>query len=186
LKKAAPSKTAETILGILIPACREQVLGDMHERYTGSLRYFGDSLSVVPCVIVSRICRTTDPQALLMEAFALYLSFVGVAWITGQRSILYESWGLLRLAIPAAVTLIALVLADAYADPAKRSRVKPMVQTAFCIALAFLSQATFWATDSDFAIPLRIMLYGAGISLVLVSALRVFFPKDENRPRGAT
>jgi hypothetical protein len=185
--KAAPSKTAETVLGILIPpTCREEVLGDLHERSTGPLRYFGDALSVVPCVIVSRIRRTTDPQVLLMEAFALYLSFVGVARISGQSSILYEPWGLLRLAIPTAVVLTSLVLADAYADPVKRSPIKPMVQTAFCIGLAFLSQATFWATDPDLAVPLRIMLYGAGISLVLVSALRVFFPKDGNRPRGAT
>jgi hypothetical protein len=185
--KAAPSKTAETMLGILIPpACREEVLGDLHERYAGPVRYFGDALSVVPCVIVSRIRRTTDPQVLLMEAFALYLSFVGVARISGQSSILYEPWGLLRLAIPTAVVLISLVLADAYADPAKRSPIKPMLQTAFCIGLAFLSQATFWATDPDLAVPLRIMLYGAGISLVLVSALRTFFPKDGNRPRGAT
>jgi hypothetical protein len=185
--KTAPSKTAETILGLLIPpACREQVLGDLHERYTGPVRYFGDALSAVPCVVVSRIRRTTDPQVLLMEAFALYLSFVGVAWISGQSAFLYEPWGLLRLAIPTAVVLLALVLADAYADPAKRSPVKPMVQTAFCIGLAFLSQVTFWATNPDLAVPARIMLYGAGISLVLVSALRVFFPKDDNRPRGAT
>ena len=185
--KAAPSKTAEAVLGILLPpACREQVLGDLHERYTGPVRYFGDALSAVPCVIISRIRRTTDTQVLLMEAFALYLSFVGVAWISGQSAFLYEPWGLLRLAIPTAVVLVALVLADAYADPAKRSPVKPMLQTAFCIGFAFLSQATFWATDPDLAVPLRIMLYGAGISLVLVSALRVFFPKDDNRPRGAT
>lgn len=187
MKKGAPSKAAEAVLGLLIPpACREQVLGDLHERYTGPAQYFGDALSAVPCVIISRIRRTTDPQVLLMEAFALYLSFVGVARISGQSAFLFEPWGLVRLAIPTAVVLVALVLADAYADPAKRSRVKPMVQTALCIGFAFLSQATFWATDPDLAVPARIMLYGAGISLVLVSALRVFFPKDDNRPRGAT
>src|ERR1700689_2863217 len=121
-----------------------------------------------------------------MEAIALYLSFVGVAWISGQSAFLYKPWGLLRLAIPGAIVLIALVLADAYADPAKRSAIKPMLQTALCIGLAFLSQATFWATDPDLAVPVRIMLFGGGISLVLVSSLRTFFPKDDNRPRGAT
>jgi len=185
--KAAPSKAAEALLGILIPpACREQVLGDLYERYTSPSRYFGDALSAVPCVVISRIRRTTDPQVLLMEAIALYLSFVGVAWISGQSAFLYEPWGLLRLAIPTAVTLIALVLADAYADPANRSAIKPMLQAALCIGLAFLSQATFWATDPDLAVPVRIMLFGGGISLVLVSTLRIFFPKDNNRPRGAT
>jgi hypothetical protein len=120
-----------------------------------------------------------------MEAFALYLSFVGVAWISGQ-AFLYELWGLLRLAIPTAVALFALVLVDAYANPGKRSFVKGMLQTGLGIGCAFLSQATFWATDPEFAVPLRIMLYGAGTSLVLVSALRVFFAPGDNRPRGAT
>jgi hypothetical protein len=185
--KAAPSKTAEAVLGILVPpACREQVLGDLHERYSSPLQYFADALSAVPCVIVSRIRRTTDPQVLLMEAFALYLSFVGVAWISGQSAFLYQPWGLLRLAIPTMVALLALVLSDAYADPAKRSPIKPMLQTAMCIGFTFLSQATFWAANPDLAVPIRIMLYGAGISLVLVSALRVFFPTNDDRPRGAT
>ena len=185
--KRAPSKTVEAILGLLIPpACREQVLGDLHERYKGPLQYFGDALSAVPCVIVSRIRRTTDPQVLFMEAIALYLSFVGVAWISGQRAFLYEPWGLLRLAIPTCVVLLALVLVDAYADPAKRWPVKPLVETAFCMGLAFLSQATIWATDPDLAVPLRIMFLGAGTGLALLSMLRIFFPKDDNRPRGAT
>jgi hypothetical protein len=64
--------------------------------------------------------------------------------------------------------------------------VKQMLQTALGIGFALLSQATFWATDPDFAVPLRIMLYGAGASLVLVSALRILFAPDDNRPRGAT
>ncbi len=185
--KAAPSRVAEAVVGILIPpACREQVLGDLRERYTGPRRYFADACSAVPCVIVSRIRRTTDPRVLLLEAFALYLSFVGVARALGQTSFLYEPLGLLRLAIPTAVTLLALVLADAYADPARRSPARPMLQSALGIGFAFLSQATFWATNPEFAVPLRIMLYGAGMSLVLVSALRVFFAPGGSPPRGAT
>jgi hypothetical protein len=185
--KPGPSRTAETLLGLLIPpACREEVLGDLHERYTGPLQYLADACSAVPAVIISRIRRTTDPQVLLLEAFALYLSFVGVAWLFSQGSFLYEPSGLLRLAIPAAVTLLTLVLLDAYADPSKRSPVKPLLQTAAAIGFAFLSQATFWAASPDLTVPLRIMLYAAGMSLVLVSALRVFFAPDENRPRGSS
>jgi hypothetical protein len=182
-----PARKVEAVLGLLIPpACRQEVLGDLHERYTGPRQYLRDALSAVPCVILSRIRRTTDPQVLLLEAFALYLSFVGVAWLLGQKAFLSEPLGLMRLAIPTAVVLLALVLADAYADPAKRSPVKPIVQTAFSIGFAFLSQATFWAADPDLAVPLRIMFYGAGASLVLVSMLRIFFPMDDQRPRGAT
>jgi len=171
---------------LLPPACREEVLGDLHERYSGRLAYLADACSAVPCVIWSRIRRTTDPQVLLMEALALYLSFVGAARLFGQTPFLYTPWGLLRLAIPAAVALLALILIDAYADPAKRSPVRPMIHVAAAIGFAFLSQASFQAADPQLAVPLRIMFYGGGMGLVLLSALHAFFAPGDHRPRGAT
>ena len=116
-----------------------------------------------------------------MEAFVTYLSFYGAAWWLGPISFLFQEWGLLRLAIPTAVALLTLVLADAYADPKKRSLVKPMLQAAAGVGFAFLSQVTFWATGGNFAVPVNIMLYGGGGSLILVSALRMLFAPGEPR-----
>ncbi|HYL75278.1 MAG TPA: hypothetical protein VEU96_13790 [Bryobacteraceae bacterium] len=181
----APPRVAEAIIGWLIPpVCREHVLGDLHERYRSTSQYLHDAMRTVPLVILSRIRRITDPQLLLMEAFALYLSFVIAAWWLGPASFLYEDWGLLRLAIPTAVTLLALILVDAYANPARRFSLKPALQAAIGISFAFLSQSILWTTGGEFAVPWKIMMYGAGGSLILISALRVFFAAPEIRPRG--
>jgi len=181
----APPRLLETIIGLSIPpACREPVLGDLHERYRSTGQYLHEAMRTVPLVILSRIRRTTDPQLLLMEAFALYLSFVTPAWWLGPATFLYEDWGLLRLAVPTAVTLMALILVDAYANPARPSMVKPALQAAVGISFALLSQAILWITGGDFAVPWKIMLYGTGGGLILISALRVFFAAPEIRPRG--
>lgn len=182
LMHAAPPKLTEAIVGFFIPpACREYVLGDLHERYVSPRQYVMDALRTVPLVILSRVRRTADPQVLLMEAFAVYISLLVASRFLGPISFLYDEWGLLRLAVPCAVALVALVFIDAYADPKKKSLVKPMLQAALGIGFAFLSQATFWATDPNLAVPLEIMLYGGGGSLILVSALRMFFAPGEPR-----
>ncbi|HEV2690038.1 MAG TPA: hypothetical protein VGV35_15875 [Bryobacteraceae bacterium] len=180
-----PPRAMERVVGFLIPpASREHVLGDLHERYESTWQYVHDVVRTVPLVILSRIRRTTDPELLLLEAFGLYLSFVSTAWWLGARSFLYQEWGLLRMAIPTAVALLVLMLADAYANPAKRSPLKPMLQASLGIGFAFLSQITLWTTGGDFAVPWNIMLYGGGGSLILVSALRMFFAAPEIGPRG--
>ncbi|MGH7490250.1 MAG: hypothetical protein ACREMY_32280, partial [bacterium] len=121
-----PPKMLETIVGWLIPpACREEVLGDLHERYTAPRQYFIDALGALPMIVVSRIRRTAYSDMLLMEAFALYLCFLAAAWYASSTTLAAPA-GLFRLAIPAAVALLALATADAYADPARRSGWQPL------------------------------------------------------------
>jgi hypothetical protein len=156
----------------------------MHERYTSPRRYIVDAALTAPLVIMSRIRRTMDPQVLLMEAFVLYLSLLAAARFINAE-FLAGSQGLLRLAIPAAVALIALVLEDAYADPAKRSPLKPMRGAALGVGCAFPSQAVLLAGSPQLAVPRWIMIAGAGISVVLLAALRMLFPPIADRPQGA-
>jgi len=181
---AVPPRWLESLVELLIPpACREYVAGDLHQRYCILGQYLMDAIRTVPLVILSRIRRTTDPQLLLMEAFALYLSFVGTAWWIDPL-LLSDEWGLLRLAIPSAVALYALVIAGAYSSPGRRSVVKPIVHSAFALGCAFLSQSILVAIDPSFALPWKTMLYGAGASLMLLSGLRMVFASPEIGPRG--
>lgn len=173
----APSKAAEWLTGILTPpACREYVLGDLHERYTGPVQYFADALSTVPLVILSRIRRTTDPALLLMEAFAIYISFLAGPWYFQQGQFLYEEDGLLRLAIPAAIALLALVLRDAYRSGPIATRITPVQDALWCMGAAFLFQAGLSVWHPEIGLPRWIMVSGASMSLALVSALRLLFP----------
>ena len=185
--RRSPPRLLETVVGFLIPpACREPVLGDLHERYVNTMQYLADVTFAVPCVIVSRIRRMTDPLVLLTEALALYLSFLAAAWALAGTAFLHEPRGLLRLAIPAAVALGVLVLADAYVDPRKRPAPMPLLEATMGLGVAAISQAALWAADPSLVLPRWILITGGGFSVLLVSTLRMLFPPTDNRPRGAT
>jgi len=185
--RRSPPRLLETVVGFLIPpACREPVLGDLHERYVNTMQYLADVTFAVPCVIVSRIRRMTDPLVLLTEALALYLSFLAAAWALAGTAFLHEPRGLLRLAIPAAVALGVLVLADAYVDPRKRPALLPFFEATMGLGVAAISQAALWAADPSLVLPRWILITGGGFGVLLVSTLRTLFPPTDNRPRGAT
>ncbi|HLJ44675.1 MAG TPA: hypothetical protein VKU01_01620 [Bryobacteraceae bacterium] len=171
-----PSKVIETIIGLLIPpACREHVLGDLAERYRSGPEYVWDALRAVPLIIASRIRRTAAPSLLLAQACAIYVAFLAAATRFADLSFLTENSGLMRLAIPTAAAVIALVLRDAYALPGPRRKESPAWDALMAVAFAFLLQALLRLVDPEMALPFRIMIAGGGLSLLLVSALRLAF-----------
>lgn len=185
LMASGPSKAAEAIVAVLVPpACREEVLGDLHERYRSPRQYGLEALGTVPMVILSRIRRTADPQVILMQAFALYVSFLGAAWFK-DPALLRVRWGLTRLAIPVGVALLGLILEDAYAKPGRRSPLSLVRGPVLGLALALLSQGMLWAGNPDLAVPSWIMLYGCAASLLLSSTVRMLFPPGLDQLQGA-
>jgi hypothetical protein len=181
---SSPSKTAEAIVAVFLPpACREEVLGDLHERYISPRQYGWDALCTIPLVIMSRIRRTADPQVLLMQALSLYLSFLGAARLN-DRAFLSEQWGLLRLAIPAVMAMLGLILEDAYARPGRRSPLKLARGPVLGVGLALASQGIFRISNPDLALPIWITLYGCTIALLLSSAVRMLFPPASGQLRG--
>jgi hypothetical protein len=185
LMYSGPSKTTEAIVALFIPpACREEVLGDLHERYRSPRQYASDALRTVPLVIVSRIRRTADPQILLMQAFAVYLSFLGAALLS-DRALLAEQWGLLRLAIPAAMMILGLMLDDAYANPGRRSALNAARGPTLGLLFLLASQQILQIGNPDFALPRWITLYGCAMSFLLSSAVRMWFPPATDQLQGA-
>ena len=183
--KPRPPKAIEAVVGLLIPPVhREHVLGDLHERYTSPWQYIVDSVRTVPLVILSQIGRTTAYRVLLLEACAVYGSFLAVAWLQGT-SFLYEQSGFLRLAIPAVAGLVALLVGDAYAIPRIERRLRSTLGAALCVAFAFLSQAALSVSYPDLVTPSWIMILGGGMSLLLLSTLRLWFLPDVDRLRRA-
>jgi hypothetical protein len=178
---SGPSRIAEAIVAALLPpACREEVLGDLHERYSSSGQYVRDALGTVPLVIFSRIRRTTDPQVLLMQCFASYVSFLGAARLNG--GVLPSEQGrLLRLAIPAAMVVAGIMLEDTYARRGRRRLWSLARGPALGLGLAFASQGVLRIIDPNLAIPNWVMLYGCGMSFLLSSAIRMLFPPDIKR-----
>lgn len=173
--QTGPGKLAETLVGLMIPpACREDVLGDLHERYTSPRRYIADAMCVVPLLIVSRVRRTTDPQVFLMELFAVYLSFLSAAWFL-DVSMFSDRLEIVRLAIPAAIAVLATTLGDAYARPGIPPPRQAVRSAATGMAFAFALEAVLWTGGRELAAPLSILFCGAGLSLFFVSTLRLLF-----------
>jgi hypothetical protein len=167
------------MVGIFIPpACREEVLGDMRERNEGAQLFIYDALRTVPFVIVSRIRRTTDSVVLLMEAFCCYVSYLSVAWGVAP-SMTSTREGLLRLAIPGAIALLVLVTADAYANPRKKSVLRPILAVALAFACVFLVHVIHPL------LPAMLLAVGSGMSMMLLLALRMLFPPMADRPQQA-
>lgn len=167
----------EKIVGIFIPpACREEVLGDLREKNDGVQLFIYDALRTVPFVIVSRIRRTTDSVVLLMEAFCCYVSFLTAAWVL-QPSIIATREGLLRLAIPGAIALSVLVLADAYANPRKKSFLRPVLAVALSFACVFIVHMTYPL------LPGAMVTIGSGLSILFLLVLRMLFPPMADRPQ---
>ena len=182
--RPSPPRVAQALAAVLLPcACREEVLGDFQERCTSPLQYCRDALLTVPLVILSRIRRTADPALLLMHALVLYLAFYGVTWLKAY-SLLYQPWALVRLAIPAVITLLAMVLEDAYARPGYRSPLRMVRGPLLGLAWTLLSQAALGASHSRLALPLWVVLYGGALGLLLTSALRLLFSPPSTSQQG--
>ena len=71
-----PPERVENMVGWLLPpACREEVLGDLYERYASPVYYVLSAVSVLPRVILSQIQRNTDARVFLPTACAICYSF---------------------------------------------------------------------------------------------------------------
>jgi hypothetical protein len=184
--KPGPPKAVEAAVALLIPPrCREHVLGDLHERYVSPWQYIVDAARTAPLVIASQVHRATDPQLLLIEAFALYLSFLAVSWRSDGSSFLYHQSGFLLLAIPAGAALCGLILANGYADSRRLSPGASIRQALFGVAFAVLSQGALSLFVPELLAPLRTLVFGSGLSLLLISTLRTLFAPGPSLP-GAT
>jgi hypothetical protein len=179
--ESSPSKIIERIIGWLIPpAVREEVLGDLRERYETPARYFFEAVYTIPCVMYSRIRRTTDPVVALMEGVSMYTAFVlAAAWL--DRALLFDERGFLRLAIPPVIGLVVLMLADAYSNPKRRWPLKPIFGVILAMGAALACEA--WL--DVWSLPTQVLAWGSGMSALMVSMLRLIFPPITERPQAA-
>ena len=180
--ESGPPRMMEVLFWLLLPpACREEVLGDLHERYRGPGHYFLEGCTTVPMAILSRIRRTTEPGLLLLEAMVLYLALTAGALVSGQTRFLTEQNGYFKLAVLIVMALLALVVVDAYATLGVRLALAPVAALG-----ALLFQFRLQATNPELAIPsFRMILLGSLAGMLLVAALRLLFAPGNNRTTGA-
>jgi hypothetical protein len=178
--ESGPSKIVEApVYWLLPPACREEVLGDMRERNQSSAQYLVEATCTVPSVIYSRIRRATDAVLTLMVAISMYTAFVTSAWWLDPE-LLFREYGYARVAIPPAIFLVAIILADAYSDLKKRWPLKPVFGPTLGLAFAYAVEL-----NHRWALPESVLAWGGAVSVLLVSTLRLTFPPVAERPQAA-
>lgn len=174
--RAGPPKIVEWLVALLVPpAAREHVLGDLQERYTDLRGYLADALSAVPGAIAGRVLRTADWQVLAIEAGALYLSLLTAAWAALGAAYLCRHGAFLRLLLPVALAMLALVLRDVYAGSARR---------ALALEAGLGVGGALAVSSSNMALPPAILFSGGLLGAILISTFRICFPPGGNRPRG--
>jgi len=168
-----PSKTIESIVARLIPpARREEVLGDLHERYRGTMAYVLDALRTVPHVVSSQMRRATDWRLLIFEAFTLYVSFLTAPAQVGGVSLLFKAETLLPCAIPTIVALIALRFVDAYSPTDRRTRIVQVAQVALAVAIGMCAEELVRIEDASMALPRSALLQGGVLACFMLWIVR--------------
>jgi hypothetical protein len=99
-------------------------------------------------------------------------------WLDPQ--LLFRENGLARVAIPPAIFLVAIVLADAYSDPKKRWPLKTLFGPTLGFALTSAVEL-----NHRWALPMPVLAWGGALSVLIVSTLRVTFPPVTERPQVA-
>jgi hypothetical protein len=174
-----PPKLVETILGSLIPpACREEVLGDWHERYRSPGQYVWDGIRTLPFLIASQVRRSFSIELFLSQACALYIAFGGAS-LVGGPAYLYER--LLSFAVVIGFVLFTLVLVEPYADPQGDSPSSVRIVTSALIT-AYIAQSVLGLTASELMFPMWLMLTGNVISIPLLMIVRRWYRQVHHSP----
>lgn len=181
---ATPPRIVELTVGRLIPvACREHVLGDLCERYRSPLQYVTEAVRTIPWVVISRIRRTTSSELVAAQTGALFVAFLSaVDWDVTGTVFLYENKGIVRLALPALCGLVAVTVRDAYTHPDRRSPLQAALGATHAVGFIILCQWALAAVSPSFVLPLRILVPGAVLGLLILSAVRVSFWSGHRGP----
>ena len=142
--EARPHPVVEAFVGRLLPpACREHILGDLHERYVSAGGYVHDAVRTIPFVIWGQIRRTSSAPLAIAEVGVVYVAFLS-ALGTLNPNALSDRAAPLRAVIPALAALVAVVLRDAWVGRRQRPGTHIAVDAGLGVA-ARRSARLYWS-----------------------------------------
>lgn len=164
--EARPPIVIEQVVRPLVPpAAREEVLGDLSERYRSPIAYIADALATVPFVIASQIRRSSSLPVLGLQAFILFACLGGFAAAQGDPPM----W--LRAGIPAAAASLGLVLRDAYRTTDRPDIGRAIVDGLTAAACVALTHGAIYVLQGAFKPVLSWMLPGPLLMLGILAPL---------------
>ena len=179
--EARPRPLIEAVVGRLLPpACREHVLGDLHERYVSTGQYVLDAARTIPFVVWGQIRRNSSASLAIAEVSAVYIALLS-ALATLNPGALTDSSAPLRPAIPSAAVLVALVLRDAWIGRRQRTSLHAAADAALGVACAVVPQTVLIVVGSPLALPPNVCLSGSFMSVMLLSGVRIALVPNDRR-----
>jgi hypothetical protein len=171
--KQGPPTKIEMIVALLTPpARREEVLGDLYERYKSPAQYVFDAAVTVPLVVASQIRRTADPGVVLLEALSLYFCFFAGDGHAGAG--FFQQPQVLRILIQVISALFGLRLADAYMT--SRSPQQLSLRATAGVGLACLSESLLATARPDLALSGWALFRDGGFAVMILSLLQMSSP----------
>jgi hypothetical protein len=171
--EARPHPIAERVVSLLLPpACREPIVGDLHERYVSAAQYLVDALRTVPFAVWGQVRRTTSPMLAAAEAVAVYIAFVVASGITSPGR-----FGSATIPVGAAVAALAalatVVLRDAWAGQTPRARAHFALDAVLALTCAAVVHAALRTLGARLALEPIVSLTGMVIGVPLLTGVRV-------------
>jgi hypothetical protein len=171
--EASPHPIVEGIVARLLPpACREHVLGDLHERYVSTGQYVWDAARTVPFAVWGQMRRRTSPLFAAAELGAVYIAFLGAIGVVNARAF-GTALAPLSAAIAAITALVTVALRDAWVGGTRRSHSHLVLDAMLGVALAGASQALLRTIGSRLALEPAALLAGCATSLAFLAGVRV-------------
>lgn len=178
---AYPPQIVEDAVGwCLPPACREEVLGDLYERYANAAQYAASALTVAPRVILSQVQRNTDARVFFASSCAICYSFAAGS---PDFSLQTDPLTLLRVAIPAVTAILVLLLRNGYADAESRRLRAITLDVAVAMGFAAFTQLVLLAAfRSDLMLARWCPSGGTAIGWLFAILLRAISPPEMRLP----
>jgi len=170
-RKIGPPPFLAAAVERLIPGPRRGLIsGDWYESYVSPRGYIRKAARAIPVIVADEVRRTFNLAFVTGEACVLYISFAGAR--------------LLPLLAVIAAVIAVLTVREAYLDPARRSQQEAATHGIVGSTAAFLSQVLLGIAAPSLTLPYGMMIRGAAISLMMMSAWRLVFylkttPADE-------
>jgi hypothetical protein len=113
--EARPPAVIDRVVRTLIPpAVREEVVGDLWERYRSPLQYLSGALRILPYVLASQVRRSTNRPLFATQAFLLFGCLGGFVGTDPTRATVIDAPRWEGAAIGAIAALVGLMSRDAY------------------------------------------------------------------------
>jgi hypothetical protein len=147
---------------------REEVAGDLYERYRSPARYLADLARTLPHVIMSQLRRGTDPVLFLLVALTLIVSLGGIEPARGAAGVPIP----LRALAGALPCLAVLLLRNAYRGDETWSAARATGDAAWLALSLLLTQAAVALAAPGWRLPLGWLIGGFTFTAIVTALLR--------------